>query len=282
VLFLGRDDFIAWELRGAVVDTPLLNFYNVGQPPSRFKLGTEEEKFDFDSVPSGVLDRYRYVVTTTSAYASEPPGNFTAILTTPSYVLWKRHGPTHRRETLHELSSPGAVLHCTHGDAGRPENHGIAQTATLAAVWARPPVAGPEADWTPSATAAAGAPATQTLRLSPGRWQISLAYDSPRPLTVEAAGPGLAEMQGPLLLPANLDFRGPTPPFPAGTLRVVRSGPVTFKVMLAEAPLAGRLLGATGEAHLRTLSAAPLAPIRHVTPRRACGRYVDWLRVPNR
>jgi hypothetical protein len=49
-------------------------------------------------------------------------------------------------------------------------------------------------------------------------------------------------------------------------------------VELARAPLAGRLLGAEGEAHLRQVAAAPLGPVRKVAPQRACGRYVDWLR----
>ncbi len=124
VLFLGRDDFIAWELRGAKVDTPIKNFYNVGQPPTRFKAKDGEEKFDFDAVNEGILDRYRYVLTTSSAYASEPPGNFKEVARTESFVLWKRRGPTARRETLHEVAAPGAVLSCDEEEERKNDTDG--------------------------------------------------------------------------------------------------------------------------------------------------------------
>ena len=277
VLFLGRDDFIAWELRGASVDTPIENFYNVGQPPTRFK---GAEKFDFDAVNEGILDRYRYVLTTSSAYASEPPGNFKEVERTPSFVLYKRRGPTVRRETLHEIPAPGAVLSCE-PEAGhkRPQPQGVAEGTTVVAVWPRPPVEGSERKWEPSATATVDAASSQSLRLPPGRWQISLAYDSPRPLTIRASGSGVSAEQSSLLLPANLDFRGPSPPFPAGVIEVSDEGRVEFEVELAAAPAFGRLLGAEGEAHLRGVYAAPLGEIEHVPPRSACGEYVDWLRV---
>ncbi len=278
VLFLGRDDFIAWELRGSTVDTPIQNFYNVGQPPTRFRPKPGEEKFDFDAVPYGILDRYRFVLTSSTAYASEPPGNFTEVARTPSFVLYKRRGPTTPRETLHEGAAPGAILSCEGGARGRRELVGVPDGATLAAIWPRPPVEGSERHWEPSATATAGEQPSQSIRLTPGRWEVSLAYDSPRPLTIRASGEGLAD-DSTLLLPANLDFRGPTPPFPAGELDVERPGPVTLEVQLAEAPLAARLLGAEGETHLRSVFATPLGEIEHLPPGKACDAYVDWLRV---
>lgn len=271
VLFLGRDDFIAWELRGARVATPLQNYYNVGRVPARFDLGPGAEKLDFDAVAPGVLDRYRFVLASATAYASEPPPNFRRALRTPSYVLYRRRGPTAPRATLNEGAAPGLLFDCR----GRGN---LLRRATRAAVWPGAPVEGSEEMWEPAPAAAPGEPARQTLRLAPGRWEISLAYDAPRPLTLRVEGRGLAGARAPLDLPANLDFRGPTPPFPAGRLRVKRPGGVTVTVELARSPLAGRLLGAEGQAHLRLLAATPLGAVRHLPPRRACGRYVDWLR----
>ncbi len=309
VLFLGRDDFIAWELRGAKVDTPIKNFYNVGQPPTRFKATDGEEKFDFDVVNEGILDRYRYVLTTSSAYASEPPGNFKEVARTESFVLWKRRGPTARRETLHEVAAPGAVLSCDHEprredkDEGRGADEGkrkrddgrsatdkeasesrpkVPKGTTVAAIWPTPPVAGSERKWAPSATVTVTEPASQGFDLEPGRWEVSLAYDSPRPLTIRLSGSALAKDPPSLLAPANLDFRGPSPPFRVGEIQVERDGRVEFRIELSEASIAGRLLGAEGEAHLRSIFATPLGElgeVRHVAPRKACGEYVDWLRV---
>jgi hypothetical protein len=129
---------------------------------------------------------------------------------------------------------------------------------------------------------------------------VSIAYDSPRELAVrtgiEPIGPAAAEGEATAArgagirtagsLPANLDFRGPTPPFPvlrprgAGALELdVRSpAAVTVEVELAEAPFAGRVLGASGEAHLRGLHLAPVDAVESVHGPRACGEYVDWYR----
>jgi hypothetical protein len=122
-----------------------------------------------------------------------------------------------------------------------------------------------------------GSPVTQTLRLPAGRWQISIAYDSTRPLQVTV--PGLRAN-----LPANLDYRGATPYYPVGEVRVQRSGPVRFTVGVERPPLAGRLLGTTSQAHLGAIAASPAGsggPVpgeaeRQIPLRKACGEYVDW------
>ena len=265
VLYLGRDDFIAWHLRGAPVSTHIKNFFSTDRVPER-PGPAEGEKFDFDAVTASTLDRFDWVLTSSSAYASEPPANFELAERTPSFALWERTGPTADREILAEEAAPGAVATC-----------GEVRGAARAGVWPEAPIEAGEEGWEPSATLAPGGRATQSLKLGAGDWELSLAYDSPRPVTLEVSGPGLPARE--LTLPANLDFRGPTPPYPAGeTISLHHRGTYEVVATLAEAPLAGRLLGAEGEAHLRGLFAVDTsAPVAARAGRDACGAYVDWL-----
>jgi hypothetical protein len=106
--------------------------------------------------------------------------------------------------------------------------------------------------------------------------------DSAPSTVLTVTGPSLSGSE--LTLPANLDFRGPTPPFPAEpTVPLHHDGAYEVRVELAEAPLAGRVLGAEGEAHLRGLFAVnTTAPIEGYEGGRApCGSYVDWYRPRN-
>jgi hypothetical protein len=263
VLFLGRDDFIAWHLRGAPVSTHIKNFFSTTKVPAAVD-PEDGEKFDFDAVSPEVLDGFTYVLTSSSAYASEPPENFELVESTSSYALWERTGPTPPRSILGEGTAPGAEPSCDE----RPD--GAEFTA-----WAEPPVEGAESAWRPEATIAPGQSATQSIELGTGRWELSLAYDSPRPITLRISGPGVNQRL--FTLPGNLDFRGPTPPFPAGDLDLHHRGAYEVEATLAEAPLAGRLLGAEGEAHLRGLFAVDTsAPIEHSRGRPPCDTYVDW------
>jgi hypothetical protein len=110
-----------------------------------------------------------------------------------------------------------------------------------------------------------------------GRWELSIAYDSPRPLAVEVVSDGNTLARG--NVPANLDFRGPTPPFPAATFELDRRRrEVSFEVSLPDPPLAGRLLGAGGEAHIRGLYLAPVEARYSVPLEQVCAEYVDWYR----
>ena len=116
-----------------------------------------------------------------------------------------------------------------------------------------PVIAEPDG-WTPSDTATDGAPATHELEIpEPGRWLISLEYDSRRPLHVTSASS--ASMT---TVPANLDFRGESPTSRSAEVRV--DGPTDAEVTVEpERPnLIGRLLRAPNEAHLRSLTATPL------------------------
>jgi len=272
VLFLGRDNFVAYELRGARAFTAVRNYYDPNYVKPDLRLKDVFRKFDFDSVTPGTLDRFEFVITTRAAYASGPPPAYRPIRQTPDFVLWKRTGSVGPRRTLAEGADPGAVLDCSsHGVRRRVPAGG---TGT---VFSAPPVIGGR--WSPSASVEDGSPVTQTLTMPPGRWEVSISYDATRPLDVTA--PGLDAR-----LPANLDYRGSVPYYPVGELRVPRRGPVRFTVSVERPPLAGRLLGTKSEAHLGAIAASPAGPggaIPGVAERRvrlsgACGRYLDWYR----
>jgi hypothetical protein len=266
ILFLGRDNFIAYELRGARAFTAVRNYYDPNYVKPNLRLKDVFRKFDFDAVTPRTLARFEFVITTRAAYASGPPPSFEPVRTTRDFVLWQKTAPITPRHTLAEGADPGALLRC-------PPPLGV--QGARARVFARPPIVGGR--WSPGPTVEDGSPATQTLRLPPGRWRISISYDSTRPVHVTAPG-----MEA--ILPANLDYRGSTPYYPAGELTVRRSGPVRFTVAVERPPLAGRLLGTTSQAHLGAIAASPAGPggpipgeaERRVVLGDACGRYVDW------
>ncbi len=274
VLFLGRDDFIGWELRGSGEVTGIVtNFYDVEDARPRFKKGEGGgEKFDVDAVFPATLDSFRYILATTGGPASGVPPRFREVKRTPDYVLYENTGRTGRRRTLDEGTAPGVVLDCTD-----PEQRAIARGRGTALVWnTKPVLAGPDG-WTPSDTATDGAPATMKIEIpEAGRWLISLEYDSRRPLDITSPALGLDTTTT-----ANLDFRGETPTFPVAEVRV--DEPVDAEVTVEPQPPnpVGRLLRAPNEAHLRSLTATPLDPgaVERIPVRQTCGKYVDWYRA---
>jgi hypothetical protein len=269
VLFLGRDNFISYELRGATPFTAVRNFYDPNYVKPNLRLHDVFRKFDFDSVRPETLDRFPFVITTRAAYASGPPPDFEPVRETADFVLWKRSGVVGPRRTLAEGDNPGVELECpvsaTHGLPARGR----------ATVFAESPVVG--GTWSPGSTVEGGSPVTQTLELPAGRWEISLQYDATQRLRISAPGFGAT-------LPANLDYRGSVPYYPVGELNVRRRGPMRFTVEVDEPPTLGRILGTESEAHLGAIAASPAAeggPIpgeaeRVVPIDRACGRYVDF------
>ena len=274
VLFLGRDDFIGWELRGSGEITGVVaNFYDVSDIRPRFKKGEGGgEKFDVDVLHPRQLDRFRWIVATTGGPASDLPTSFREVVRTDAYVLYENTGTVGRRSTLEEGTRIGAELDCSD-----PEQKAITEQDGFAVAWDPSPAVGSESAWKPSATASDGAPASQRITLAqPGRWLISLEYDSRRPVRVTAPRIGLDET-----IPANLDFRGETPTFPVAEVEVDRSISAEVAVEPVEPNLLARALGAPNEAHLRALTATPLAEnaVRRVPLREACGKYVDWYRV---
>ncbi len=271
VLFLGRDNFIAWELRGSDEITGVVtNFYSVADARSRFQKGEGGgEKFDVDAVFPQTLDDFTYILSTTGGPRSSPPPRFEPVVENDSYILWERTGLVGRRKTLDEGVFPGAVLDCSTA-AGRK----VAAGRGTAQVWNIEPVIEGEEGWAPTANPTPAQPASMELKLEPGRWLISLAYDSRSPLRVTSPELGLDEE-----VDANLDFRGPSPFFPVGEVEVSAPTTATVEVQVDELGLIGRALRAPNEAHLRSLSATPLGVIERIQRRQACDRYVDWYRV---
>lgn len=270
VLFLGRDDFIGWELAGSGEITGVVtNYYSVEDARARFQKGEGGgEKFDVDAVFPKTLDSFDYVLATTGGPQSTPPPRFKKLIETHDYVLYQRIGLVGRRKTLDEGTAVGAVLDC-----GTPAGRRIAQQRGTAQIWETPPIVREPDRWSPSATATDSRPATQSLELTPGRWVISLEYDSRRPLTVSAPDLGLDKQ-----MPANLDFRGETPTFVVDKISIDEQTDAEVTVSVAEPNWLASLLRAPNEAHLRSLTAKPLGGVRRIPLRQACGEYVDWYR----
>jgi hypothetical protein len=279
LLFLGRDNFIVYELRGSKPFVAVKNFYDPYYAKPNTALRDVFSKFDFDSVDAATLERFPYVLTTRAAYASGPPPGYRIVLQTPSYVLWERHGGATNRVPAETDAAPGRVVAC-----GGSESAG-----DRAAIFAQPPVRAGVGDWSQT-TIHNGSEARVQLTLPPGSWRISLAYDATREVHLEIASPTsssatLAD------LPGNLDYRGPGPFWPAGEVETTgRRTEVVITASVDEPPLAGRLLGASSVAHLGSIAASPSGTgyvregeeplpgtgelLRPAS--RACGSYVDW------
>ena len=253
LLFLGRDNFILYELRGSKPFTHVRNFYDPYFVRPNLELRDVFSKFDFDAVTAEKLARFRYVLTTRAAYASGPPPSYEPIAETESYVLWEKRGPVGDRRPGETGPEPGRLGGCD-------------PPVDRAAVLPAPPVVAGE--WT-STTVEDGAPGAIEIRLPPGAWELSLQYDSTRPLTLSAPG---FEVE----LPANLDYRGTAPFWHAGAIELDRETTVAITAEVERPPLAGRVLGASSVAHLGRIAATPAADAAILRHRSACRGYVDW------
>jgi hypothetical protein len=272
VLFLGRDNFVSWELIGSEVYAPITNHYDVEETHALYRATTLNAKFDWDNVPPFVLNKYKWVVTTSAAEQSQAPAAFVPRLRTGDFILWHRVGEVGQRRTLFEPLNPGAPLDCTD-----PAEAPLSKLNGTASVFTVQPVLGKV--WHPSPELTQSKPTQQRLYLTPGRWDLSIQYASTQALTVTASAPGLA---APFRteLRTNLLFRGPSPYYPVGTIDVRRPGEVLFNVDVADPPLIGRLLHTESKAYLSGLAATQADPARQTVPlRQACGRYVDWYEV---
>jgi hypothetical protein len=279
VLFLGRDNFIGYMLAGSGEITGIVaNYYSVNDARSRFQTGEGGgEKFDVDALFPQTLDAFQWILSPTGQPKSSPPPRYEPVVETDNYVLYERTGITGRRKTLDEGIYPGAVLNCE-GPLGKT----VAKGQGTAQVWSEEPVIGGEEKWQPSATATDSKASSQTLELTdftakddvPSRWMISLEYDSRRPVQVTSPELGID-----VTLPANLDFRGPSPFFPVAEVEVSEDTAAEISVQVNEPNGFAKLLGAPNEAHLRSVSATPLGVIDRIQRRQACDQYVDWFRA---
>jgi hypothetical protein len=258
-------------------------------------------RFDFDSVSAATLRDSDLLIAAESPFSSEAPDGFRVVRSTDHFTLLERAGPTGPRHSLWEVQRtltsvvpPGRVLDCE-----TTKGRAVSRRRGVARVVPTPPIIGPTENWSASAplprvageSVASTDPAvlnpgvipidyglqpSQSLRLSRGRWVISLQYVSPDSLRVDAAGLS-AE------LPPVVDAQGPF--WEVGSLRVSEPGPVPFTVGVERPPLLRRIL--QGPDSLRTrpdtvigaIAATRVEPRRTVPLSEACGEYVDWYRV---
>ena len=283
LLFLGRDNFVLWELRGSRPFVAVRNYYvpNDLYVKPNTELADVFAKFDFDSVTAETLARFPFVLTTRAAYASGPPPGYEVAEQTENYVLWRARGHALDRVPGETGAEPGGIARCGGGGPAKP----------AAVAFTRRPIVVPESEWS-APTLESGSQSMLTFDLPRGEWRISLRYDATRPVTLSAGPTSLDDRLQIAELPGNLDYRGPAPFWPAGAIEVAGRGGASEVEIVAEIedpPSIGRLLGADAAAHLGELAAAPAGdgfaggepPLpgegrRLVRGREACGTYVDW------
>ncbi len=251
-LFLGNDDFYAWELAGARVTAAYsAGIPGVPSPPEKpFVFG---QPVDFDSLTAATMNEFDWFITTRDAAGSEPPPQMHLVRTTANYELWRRVGEVAPRRTLAEGPNAAAVLNCSTA-AGRA----VVRAGGVAAV--RAPSTGVAVP-----LIVPGGRATVTLGLSAGRWALETLYVSPLPIRV--TGPGVSTT-----LPANLDRSGPR--WPIGEIALQRATPVPLTLEVVK-----HLLTPVSDAAApAAVIATRLSPDVVVPVRDACGKPVDWYR----
>lgn len=268
LLYLGRDVYVGWDLRGPRIAgfQSAAGLTRLPEVPAKASFRSVPAAVDVDSPGPRGLDAYRFVVTSRTAYASMPPPNLEPIARTRWHVLWRRRGPTPVRSTLMEGEAPGAVLDCR-----RVESRTLTQKRGTA--WVRPkPVVGGVDSWKhPDGSPARagvtvnGRPLVQELQLGTGVWEVSLRYFSDVPLKVLIG----SERRS---LPAYLGDRSTY----VAIGRVTGGGPVRVEV----SPGARRRIDVVRTVLLGEVAATRVDDRGHQVPlRRACGRYVDWYRL---
>jgi hypothetical protein len=278
VLYAGQDRFAAYELMGADTHVPLVEFPDDAvspNPEKPFDTGDAYSPIDFDSFSRGTLDRHLYVITSRAAWSSQAAPNFKRVATTDSYVLWERTGPTPEdRHVLLEGTEAGALAGCDAPEIrillANPGRAGLFPDAAI----------GHKDAWRESSILETGSEASQTLRLPPGSWNLSLQYFSPFDLTLSA--PGFGEE-----LRAGLDGQRPNTIslgnngqyWPAGRYES-SGGAVRFTVEAEDASALQSLTGYDGKAYLGELVAVPAEPRRTVPLAQACDRWIDWYESP--
>ncbi|HLH65512.1 MAG TPA: hypothetical protein VKV27_07400 [Solirubrobacteraceae bacterium] len=259
VLYLGDDQYAAWELRPAAVSVLDPSILSLGRALARPGAGPSAGQPGFSSVVPASLDRFRFVITSNSPYASPAPPNFHVLARTRMYVLWQRSGPTPELQTIAAPGAPGALADCE--SAGE---RALSRRAGVALVSATPVTA-------PGPGLLPGDSQTVSLPLPTGRWELSLQYVSDFALTVSAPGlratmPPLLGTPGPYFAAGEVTGRGARSPLPV-TLHLARPSTLTGSSGLQYADVAQ--IAAT-----RVPDPTRLVPLRDI-----CGRYVAWYRL---
>ena len=222
------------------------------RPNKPWQYGTA---LDFDSVDPSTINRFAWVITTTSTYASQAPQGFTLVKRLRMFELWQKHAFVTPRLVIEPSGAPGAVLDCRSA-AGRALSH----RSGVAAVMETPVVV-------PLSAIPVDSYGQVSLHLPAGTWDLSLGYESPLDLDV-VAGAGHWRM------PAYDDRPGPS--FYVGSI-TSRGAPVTVTIRPHRA---SAFTGPNLLAFTSALIATRSPQTRTILPlRQACGRYVDWYRL---
>ncbi|HEX6229075.1 MAG TPA: hypothetical protein VFZ41_06385 [Solirubrobacterales bacterium] len=274
VLYAGQDRYAAYELLGADAHVPLVEFPAPGvhpNPQKPFDTGDAYSPLDFDSFTRRTLDRFQYVITGRAAWNSEAPPNFRRIDATPSFLLWERTGPTPEGRRVLVEGTDGAAW----ADCDQPEIRILLGLGGRASVLPDA-VVGSKGGWDEGSRLRAGERTSQTLRLPPGRWRLSLQYFSPFDLTLTAAGfrrPLKPALDG--QRPNTISLANAGQFWPAGEI-VSRGGRIEFTLAAAEPSTLQRLTGYRGTALIGNLVAVPAEPREIVPLAQACDRWIDW------
>jgi hypothetical protein len=278
VLYAGQDRYAAYELLGADTHVPLVEFPDPDvspNPEKPFDTGDAYSPIDFDSFSHGTLERFEYVITGRAAWNSQAPANFKRIAATPSYLLWRRTGPTpENRHVLLEGTEAGARAACA-----APEIRILLANRGRASLFPGA-VIGPKGAWQDSSVLGTGEDATRTLNLPRGAWNLSLQYFSPFDLTLTAPGfrePLKAALDGQRPNTISLASNGQF--WPAGRYES-NGGRVGFTLTVAAASGLQSLSGYDGQAYLGELVAVPARPHRIVPLADACDGWIDWYESP--
>jgi hypothetical protein len=274
VLYAGQDRYAAYELLGADTHVPLVEFPDpdVAQNPEKpFDTGDAYSPIDFDSFSRNTLDRFPYVITGRAAWNSQAPPNFKRIAATPSYILWKRTGPTPEdRQVLLEGTEAGARAGCL-----APEIRILLSNPGRASLFPAVAIA-PKARWGTGSRLQTGAETSQSVRLPSGRWRLSIQYFSPFPLSLGA--PGFRHELKPALdgqRPNTISLANDGQYWPAGVYDS-HGGGVRFTVTAAEPTTLQRISGYDATAYLGNLVAIRAGKRRIVPLRDACNGTIDW------
>lgn len=259
-LFLGNDDYAAVRL-----DDMPLGYVGVAFPPG-IPVATRPEKpftygnaLDWDSVSAQTLDRFRYVVTVRSPYASSTPPNFRLLRRTPLYEAWERTGATDPRSTIEPDDAPVAVLDCSRSSRARE----LSRRPGIAAVERHDPVS--VAGALPAIGVGAAVPVS--VRLPKGHWELAMKYTSPIPLRLQFDRARLPE------IPANTTRPGSW--WPVGSW--ASDGRPHTLTIIGERQ--SRLSATAFPASVSGVVAVRPGSDEVVPLRRACGRMVDWYRT---
>jgi hypothetical protein len=258
-LFLGSDDFVGWQLRGTH-----LAYISTSAFPSPIHASASSKPYgfgdplDFDSVEGSRLNKFTYVITSNTPYASQPPAGFRLIQTLPSYQLWQRTGLVTAHLSLDASQTPGAILTCR-----SPQGIHLSRSAGVAAIMEPPVVSGTVGQLSPNMHITAG------LSLPRGEWDLSLQYISAETLDLTADG---SHWQ----LPANnIDRFGAYTYF--GSVHSDGHTPVLVQIYEYHP---SRFSSPADVAALSSIAATRRPDNRRLVPlTRACGQYVDWYRL---